>query len=149
MIGVQGAGKSTFCLRRFAHSHLRLSRDLLGTANREMVLFHAALAVGARAVIDNTNPTRSARARFVGPARACGYEVIAYHVEASATDALARNAQREPARRVPDKAVLGTLAKLSPPTYDEGFSAIYRVRLGPDGAYDVALLPNSAEEHDG
>lgn len=145
-VGVQGAGKSTFCADRFLHTHVRLSRDLLGTDHRQRVLFHAALSVGARVVIDNTNPTPQVRARFVAPALACGYEVHGYFFAIERDLAIARNAERPADRRVPDVAILGTFAKLVPPGYGEGFAKIYRVHSRAPGAYDIELVPTGANE---
>ena len=50
--GVQGSGKSTFFASRFAGTHVRLNRDMLGTRHREDVLLHACLAVRQPFVAD-------------------------------------------------------------------------------------------------
>ena len=137
-IGVQGSGKSTFYARYFADTHLRLSRDVLGTSARLDVLFHAALAVKQKLVLDNTHPTRASRARYLAACRAEGYRVIAYWFDATAEEALARNARRSGRARVPDKAVHGALAKLEPPSPDEAFDELHRVRVvEPDFAIET------------
>jgi predicted kinase len=126
-IGIQAAGKSTWCREHLWHTHMRLNRDLLRTAHREDVLFHAGLAVGASMVIDNTNVTAKARARYIRAALAADYIVAAAYFPIAPDEALKRNASRPGKQRVPDRAILGTLAKLEPPTPDEGFTCIQTI----------------------
>ncbi len=139
LVGIQGSGKSTFCSRTLQHTHLRLCRDVLITDNRLMVLFHAALAVSASVVIDNTNPSVRTRARFIRAAKAAGYSVVGYYFPTQVEVAIARNAARDCERRVPEKAILGTAAKLRPPTLDEGFDVLWRVEPMDDG-FDILPL---------
>lgn len=131
LIGIQGSGKSTFCARTLHNTHLRLCRDVLGTENRMLVLFHAGLAVSANMVIDNTNPTVTSRSRYIHAAKAAGYSIVGYYFDTSIDVALARNVARDSRRRVPDQAILGTAAKLALPALAEGFDALWRV--GPAG----------------
>jgi predicted kinase len=129
LIGVQGAGKSTFYARHFADTHLRLNRDMLRTEHRLEVLFHAALAVKQPLVLDNTNPRPSSRGRFVASCKAAGYRVSAYWFDVALDEALARNRRRQGSAQVPDLAIRGLVAKLVPPTIAEGFDEILRVRV--------------------
>lgn len=131
--GVQGSGKSSFYLERFYHTHLRLSLDLLKTRHRQDALLYAALAAQQPVVIDNTNPQAKTRARYLALGRAAGFRCVLYYFEATAEEALRRNAGRAEALRVPDVAVLGTLKKLEPPTVAEGFDQLFRVRIGERG----------------
>ena len=126
-VGIQGSGKSTYYRRHFADTHVRLNRDMLRTQNREQVLMHACLAVGQPFVIDNTNPLRQTRARYVALAKAAGFRTLAVVFDAPIELALARNAEREGRARVPDVAIHGTLAKLEPVSVTEGFDEIQRV----------------------
>lgn len=130
-VGVQGSGKSTYFARRFADTHVRINLDMLRTRNREKVLMHACLACEQAFVIDNTNPSAAGRARYVAAARAAGYETVAVVFEVPLDIARARNAERAGKRRVPDRAIAGTAAKMEPVTAAEGFDRI--VRVGPDG----------------
>ena len=127
--GVQGSGKSTFFAQRFAHTHVRLNLDMLKTRTREDILLHACLAAQQPFVADNTNATRAQRQRYVRLAAAAGFGAVLYYFESKVEDALARNAARPAAFRVPDLAVRGTFAKLEPPARDEGFGRMYFVRL--------------------
>jgi predicted kinase len=147
--GVQGSGKSTFFRERFFATHVRLNLDMLRTRNREDILLHACLAAQQPFVVDNTNPTRRQRERYARLAAAAGFSAVLYYFESKSADALARNAARPEPFRVPDLAILGTLAKLEPPSPDEGFGRIYRVRItdatagsGNVGGFDVREWAN-------
>ena len=134
LMGIQGAGKSTFYGERFADTHVRINLDMLRTRHREKTLFQACLACDQHVVIDNTNPTTADRARYIAPARAAGAEIIGYYFSSRISDAMRRNAGRAAPGRVPDKAVLGTAGRLELPSPGEGFNALYYVTcLDPTG----------------
>ena len=73
--GIQGSGKSTFYLRHFYPTHVRLNLDMLHTRHREAILLHACLAAQQPFVIDNTNATIAKRARYISLAKAAGFRV--------------------------------------------------------------------------
>lgn len=137
LIGIQGAGKSTFYLRRFFHTHVRLSLDLLRTRNRERLLLEACLAARQPVVVDNTNVTEAERARYILPARAAGFRVAGYFFEPDPKGSLRRNNQREGKRRVPPAGLFGTLKRLQRPRAGEGFDELFRVRLSAAGEFLV------------
>lgn len=132
-VGLPGAGKSSWYAAQHLHSHVRISLDQLRDRRREAVLLHACLSVGLPLVIDNTNPTRAARARYVRAARAEGYRIEAIVFELSVDEALARNQRRSGRARVPDVAIRGIAAKLEPVQLEEGFDRVVWLRLGEDG----------------
>lgn len=134
LCGIQGSGKSSYARTQWFDSHVRLSLDLLHTRQREDVLLHACLAAKASFVIDNTNPGRAQRIRYLQLARAAGYERIElYYFPCEPATALERNSQRTGKQRVPDIAIRGTLAKLEPPSADEGWDRIVVVQAGSNG----------------
>jgi hypothetical protein len=67
LVGLPGAGKSTFYRQRFAATHQLISKDLFANnrqpSRRQSELIARALAEGQSVVVDNTNPTREGRAR--------------------------------------------------------------------------------------
>ena len=90
------------------------------------------LTNGRSFAVDNTNPTRYDRARYIPLAKPAGYRIIGYFMQAEIGDCIARNAQREGRARVPDKAITATAHKLELPALDEGFDELYVVKN--DGA---------------
>jgi predicted kinase len=128
LVGLQGSGKSSFVRERLWQSHVRLSLDVLKTRHREGVLYDACLQAKQPVVLDNTNPSRSERARYIDPARAAGFEVVGYYFRSVVSECLARNDAREGAQRIPPRGV-----RLELPSLDEGFDALYYVRLGDQG----------------
>ncbi|HPY41727.1 MAG TPA: ATP-binding protein [Thiolinea sp.] len=128
-IGLQGSGKSTFFLQQFYKTHLRLSMDMLRTRHREKLLFEACLAAKQPVVIDNTNPTKADRARYICAFRAHQFEVIAYYFDVPFADCVAHNALRTGKECVPEVGIKSVAKQLQLPTLDEGFDAIYRVQI--------------------
>jgi predicted kinase len=146
LVGLQGAGKSTLYAQRFAATHELVSLDRLRNnrrpRRRQLALLEEALSRGASVVVDNTNPTREERAPLVACARAQGARVVAYVFDVPLDEARARNARREGRARVPDVALFVTAKKLEPPTLDEGFDAVVRVRVRVGGGFE--LVPADA-----
>jgi predicted kinase len=135
--GIQATGKSTFYRQFFFNSHIRISMDLLRTRHRERRLLELCLDTQARFVVDNTNPLAADRQRYIGPAKQLGYQIVGYFFQSVAQAALARNRSRPPDEQVPDRGILGTRARLEPPTYAEGFDELHYVRIAPDGTFVV------------
>lgn len=130
-IGLQASGKSSFYKERFFSTHVRISLDLLRTRNRERLLMSACLETQQPFVIDNTNPTREERAKYIDAAKSAKYSVVGYYFRSKAKESLARN--RERIDDVPDVAILSTAKKLELPTLEEGFDALNYVRLTEAG----------------
>ena len=127
LIGLQASGKSSFYKERFFSTHVRISLDLLRTRNRERRLMAACLETQQPFVIDNTNPTREERAKYIDAAKSAKYSVVGFYFRSKAEDCLARNQQRTD--RVPDVGLLSSAKKLELPTLEEGFDTLKYVRL--------------------
>ena len=140
-IGIQGSGKSTFFTERFFDTHVRINLDMLRTRAREKRLVEACIAAKQRFVVDNTNPTRADRERYVPKAKAAGFRAIAYWFDIDLDECKRRNAARKGRKAVPAAAIMRTRAKLEPPSRDkisdEGFDEVHRVTLAPDGSFAV------------
>jgi predicted kinase len=128
LIGIQASGKTTFYLERFFETHVRISMDLLRTRNRESVFIQTCLSTQQRFVIDNTNPTRADRARYIKPARNARYRVIGYFFEPDPKASYERNQGRIKKRRIPSPGLFGTLKRLERPSIEEGFNQLFLVR---------------------
>src|ERR1700730_3538489 len=138
LVGVQGSGKSTFYREHFFDTHVRINLDMLRTRHREELLLAACLAAKQPFVIVNTNPLPIDLARYIGPAPEAGFRAVAYFFETSLREAIRRNNQRAGKQKIPIPAIAGPLRKLKPPVLEEGFDAIYTVRISPEGAFIVS-----------
>jgi tRNA uridine 5-carbamoylmethylation protein Kti12 len=145
-VGLPGSGKSSFYKERFFHSHVRISLDLLKTRHRETRLLDVCLETDQRFAIDNTNPTKAERSRFLEAVKAARvrYTISGYYFESKAEDCLRRNAERPESERVPDVAILSAAKKLELPSLDEGFDQLFYVRLTEAG-FVVEEWKNAAE----
>lgn len=120
-IGIQASGKSTFYHERFKdYAHINL--DTLHTRNKENILLQKCVESGRSFVVDNTNPTREGREKYIRAAKDNGYCIHGYYFHSSVSDCIARNQKREGKARIPDHAVAGTHRKLELPEYREGFN---------------------------
>jgi predicted kinase len=136
-IGMQATGKSTFYRERYFNTHIRINLDMLRTRHREQVLTKACIEARQPYVIDKTNPSIADRAKYIAPAKAAGFRVAGYYFASKLHEAMARNAGRTEAHRVPDKGLLGTHARLQLPTRGEGFDELFYVQIAADGAFSV------------
>lgn len=137
--GIQASGKTSFYLQRFFDTHVRISMDLLRTRHREYLFMQTCLRSQQRFVVDNTNPTRIERARYIEAARAARFRVIGYFFEPEPALCWERNQARGDRHRVPAAGLFGTLKRLERPMMDEGFDALYRVQA-QDGRFDIDRL---------
>lgn len=128
MMGLQGSGKSTFYSRHLADEFVHVNLDTLKTRHQEKLLIEECMQNERNFAIDNTNPTRLDRERYIKPAREAGYRVIGYFLESKIKDCMQRNALREGKARVPEKAIAATSNKLEIPSYEEGFDELYFVK---------------------
>src|SRR5262245_31656820 len=136
-VGIQGSGKTTFYKERFFETHLRVSRDMLKTRQRQNVILSACLATRQPFVVDDTNSTKARRAELIVPARAAGFRVVGFYFRTTLGDAIRRNRQRPPDRVVPAAGVGGTFKRLEPPSREEGFDELRVVDIAPGGGFVV------------
>ncbi|WP_151636232.1 AAA family ATPase [Noviherbaspirillum aerium] len=135
-IGIQASGKSTFYRQHFFDTHVRISLDLLKTRHREALFLQACLSSRQRFVVDNTNPAREDRTRYIEAARKARFRVIGYFFEPDPAASEKRNAQRDGKHVVPPAGLFGTLKRLQRPMMDEGFDELYLVRM-LEGSFEV------------
>ena len=140
LVGLQGAGKSTFCQERFWGTHLRLNLDMLKTRHRERLLLAVCVETNLRFVVDNTNPTRAERAVYITAAKSRKMRVVGYVFACPLDDCLRRNDQRPEAQRVPHGGVIATARRYEAPTLAEGFDALITVTNG-DAGFTVTEWP--------
>jgi predicted kinase len=139
LIGLPGAGKSTFYHQRLASTHRIISKDLFRHARsrqaRQDQLLREALVRGASVAVDNTNVTPAERATVIAIAREYNARIVGYYIEASTREAIARNERREGKQRVPKVAIFTSAKRLVAPRLEEGFDELRRFRVNAEGAF--------------
>lgn len=140
LMGIQGAGKSTFYRQRFFDTHVRISLDVLRTRPRERTFLETCLRTGQRFVVDNTNVRAAERAVYIEAAKRVGFRVIGYFLETTLRDALRRNAQRSGRAKIPPAGVGAALKRLERPKPEEGFDELYLVTVDETSEFVVSAL---------
>ncbi len=128
MMGIQGSGKSTFYHQFLSKDFVRVNLDTLKTRNQEKLLIEDCIKKEKSFAIDNTNPTKADRGRYIPIAKASGYKVIGYFMESKLKDCIERNNLRQGKEKIPTIAIASTSNKLQIPSYDEGFDELYFVK---------------------
>lgn len=142
LIGPQASGKSSYCKERLFNSHIRLNLDMLRTRHREILLLKACVEAKQPVVIDNTNPTRRDRARYIELLKLSGYVVDGYFFDLPYEQCSARNAGREGKDRIPEVGLKHFFAHLERPSTEEGFDSLFLVRA-QDGDFLQEVMPNA------
>lgn len=132
LVGLPGAGKSTFVKTCLPGDRVVVSKDLMPASAknkgaRQLRLIAAALDEGRSVVVDNTNPASVDRQGILALAREKGARTVAYWFPADVPASLARNARRAGRARVPHVAIFTVKKRLEPPRPEEGFHEVHRV----------------------
>ena len=136
-VGLQATGKTSFYVKIFLNTHARVSLDLLKTCHREQAFLDTCFGTKMPLVVDNTNPTKADRFRYIGAAKAAGYSIHLYFFRSRIAECLERNEAREGKARVPPPEILGTSSRLELPSRDEGFDVMRFVSIEPNGVFVV------------
>ncbi len=128
IIGIQGSGKSTFYENYLAENYVRINLDTLVTREKEWELVKECFEKGYSMAIDNTNPTKYDRQRYIPLALINGYKIIGYYMDSKLEDCIKRNNQRTGKEKIPLEAIRRTANKLQLPSYDENFDELYKVK---------------------
>ena len=93
LIGLPGAGKTTFYRQRLSNTHVHISKDRLPPSardkqSRQDAAIRAALDAGQSLAVDNTNVSAAERAAIIAIARAHAAKVIGAYVVASTREAV-------------------------------------------------------------
>lgn len=140
--GIQASGKSTFYKERFFSTHVRINLDMLKTRNREKLLMQFCLQTGQPFVVDNTNPTKVERRKYIEAAKAAGFRAVGYYFQSEIEACKQRNANRPEPQQIPLGGVLGTYCRLELPSFEDGFDELHYVRIGEDREFIVEEWSN-------
>lgn len=131
-VGIQGSGKTTF-FRQIIEPNItgwkHISMDELHNRNKEADMIRECIKNRQSFVIDNTNPTKAERKRYMDMLEGKGYRVMCYFFQSRVKDCVERNKLRgEP---VPAKAIAATSNKLELPSKNEGFTEMIYIKVVP------------------
>ena len=107
MMGIQGSGKSTFCAKNFPE-HTRINLDTLRTRKKEKEALWLAINRKENIVIDNTNPTRTDRKKYIEAGKASQYKIIGYFMQSRLQECIERNDARQGKEKIPFIAIACT-----------------------------------------
>ena len=131
-IGIQASGKTSFFKQQLEKDgFVHISMDIIGNRNKEKQLVLDCIASGKDFVIDNTNPTREERRRYLDLLADSGYDVAGYFFQSRVQDCVRRNRAR--GETVPSKAIAATSNKLEMPSYAEGFNTLKYISITENG----------------
>lgn len=130
--GIQATGKTTFFKENFFKTHIRISLDQLNTRNKEQKFIETCLLTQQPFVVDNTNPTKEDRSKYIGISKANKFKVIGYYFQSKLNESIARNSLRVGKENIPEIGIGGTFNKLELPSFEEGFDELYYVQIEND-----------------
>lgn len=136
-IGLQAAGKSSFYKENFFKTHVRINLDMLKTRRRENILLKACLVAKQPFVVDNTNPAKIDRKKYIQLSKDAGFKVVGYYLKSNIDASVIRNAKRTGKERIPVVGIKRTFGKLQLPNWNEGFDNLYYVKLDEDNGFIV------------
>lgn len=128
-VGIQASGKTTFFEKNFKGYYEHINLDTLNTRNKEWLAIKQCIEQGRKFVVDNTNPTKADREKYIAVAKEHGYQVIGYYFKSCIRECIERNEQRTGKEKVPRCAIAGTSNKLELPDFREGFDELYYVYI--------------------
>ncbi|XP_058806617.1 uncharacterized protein F21D5.5 isoform X2 [Phymastichus coffea] len=134
MVGCPGSGKS-----HFAKTHLRnycyVNRDTLGNWQKCVSKTDEALSQGKSVVVDNTNPDKTTRQRYIEIAKKRGVPVRCFAMALDKEHVRHNNMFRiltDPTHQaISDMIINSYIKNFKPPSEDEGFSEIVKIKFVP------------------
>ena len=108
MMGIQGSGKSTFYHSHLVGDFVHINLDSLKTRYQERLAIEQCIQQGRNYAVDNTNPTREDRQRYISAAKNAGYRIVGYFMESKLQSCIQRNNTLSGSARIPAKAIAAT-----------------------------------------
>lgn len=134
MVGCPGSGKSHFA-KHYLNEYQHVNRDSLGSWQKCVSAIEKFLADGKRVVVDNTNPDRSSRQRYIDVAKKRNIPVRCFVMSVTIEHAKHNNKFRELTDRshvkVGEVIINSYMKNYVPPALDEGFTEILEINFVP------------------
>lgn len=136
MVGSQGSGKSSFVSTHLKPLHYTIvNRDSLGSWQKCLAVMKSGLEAGKSVVVDNTNPDKESRKRFIEEAKSQRVRCIAVHMNISKEHARHNIKYRELTDTshvpIPDIIINSYFTKYQAPQPEEGFDQVIDVDFIP------------------
>ncbi|XP_071966343.1 bifunctional polynucleotide phosphatase/kinase isoform X3 [Engystomops pustulosus] len=136
-VGFPAAGKSSFIKEHLvSKGYVYANRDTLGTWQKCVAACEEALRNGKSIVVDNTNPDKESRSRYISCAQKAGVPIRCFLFSAPVEVAKHNNRFREMTSKghvsVNDMVINSYKSKYVAPTLSEGFSEILKINFVPN-----------------
>ncbi|XP_021925510.1 uncharacterized protein F21D5.5 isoform X2 [Zootermopsis nevadensis] len=136
LVGSPGSGKSFFASTYLVpEGYHHVNRDTLGSLQKCMSTLESALAAGKSVIIDNTNPDKESRQKFISAARKHGVMCRCFVLKTSIEHAKHNNKFREYTddnhEPISDMIINMYKKKYVEPNQDEGFDDIVKINFIP------------------
>lgn len=136
MVGCPGSGKSFFCEQfLISKGYVRVNRDKLGSWQKCVKLMEESLSAKKKVVIDNTNPNKESRKRYIDAAKKYNVPCRCFAMQVDVAHAKHNNKFRELTDRshlkVSDIIINSYFKQFEEPTLDEGFKEIVEIPFVP------------------
>nr|WP_267877381.1 AAA family ATPase [Massilia mucilaginosa] len=102
------------------------------TRYREKKLLEICLDTDMPFVVDNTNPTREVRAKYIDLLKGSKFKIRCVYFRIDLERSLAWNRSRSGAALIPDVGIFDTHRRIELPTMAEGFDAMHYVDIIDD-----------------
>jgi predicted kinase len=143
LMGLQGAGKSSFFRYRFSGTHEIVSKDLMKNRKAKSVqqekLVRQFLSANRSVVVDNTNINFKDRQDLISIASHYNAKTILYYFPLTVPESLTRN-KGENRKEVPPVAIYSAAKALVEPDLSEGFDEIYLVHMESVDKFHIQRL---------
>jgi len=138
MVGFPACGKSTISRKHFVlHGYEHVNQDTLGTWQKCVAACKLAISQGKSVVIDNTNPNRKTRQRYIEVAKSEKIPARCFWMTTSHENSLHNNKFRDLTNTNKDYKHVGRIAfniyksSFEEPQLDEGFEDIVKLNFAP------------------
>lgn len=144
MVGCPGSGKSFLCEQFLVpNRYVRINRDKLGSWQKCVKAMEEALSLRKKVVIDNTNPDKESRKRYIEAAKRFNVQCRCFIMDVQLEHAKHNNKFRELTdkshMKISDIIIHSYFKQFQPPTKDEGFTQILEIPF-------VTLFDNKKKE---